>query len=731
MIDDSSGSADAKFQQAFSLHQQGRLGEARNFYEQVLRAHPAHFNALHLFGVLCLQSNLAQPAVDLIANALRVNPNHALAHHHYANALCQLQRYEPAIASYDRAIALDGQLADAYHARGLALFYLRKAAAALDSYNHALALDPKNGAALYNRGIALAEVGRNAEAIASFEAAVGVMPNSPEANTLLGHALRDLRRFEAAFLCYDRAVALDVNYAAAYNGGAMALFTLRRFKEAIAGYDKAIASSPGNAGLHFNRAQALDAIGRHAEAILSYDQTLHVDPTFKYAAALRLQARLQICDWRGTDEEIARLSANIEQDKPAAPPFCVLQFSSSAKLQQKAAEIWTREEMKVKAVPLAGGAQSGARLRIGYFSSDFYQHAVAYQLAEVIELHDRSKFEVSAFSFGPDTQDTMRRRLQAAFEHFLDVREKSDEEIVQLARDRQLDIAVDLKGYTQDARPGLFAQRLAPLQVSYLGYPGTMGASFMDYIVADAAVIPVSSREFYREKVLSLPACFFPSDGRRAIADKLYARTELGLPSAGFVFCCFNNSVKISPQIFDVWMQILRRVDASVLWLRTDDRTVVDNLRAEAQRRGVDGNRLIFAPRTSMSQHLARHRSADLFLDSLPYNAHTTASDALWAGLPVLTSPGEGFASRVAASLLQAADLAELVASDLDDYREIAVELAGDPPRLASFKERLLRAHRGEPLFDTRKLATDLEKAYQTIQARHQLGLAAAHIDIS
>jgi protein O-GlcNAc transferase len=725
MIDDSSGSAEAKLQQAFSLHQQGRLAEARNFYEQVLRAHPAHFNALHLFGVLCLQSNLAQPAADLIANALRVNPNHALAHHHYANALCQLQRYEPAIASYDRAIALDGQLADAYHARGLALFYLRKAAAALDSYNHALALDPKNGAALYNRGIALAEVGREAEAIASFEAAVGIMPNNPEANTLLGHALRGLRRFEAAFLCYDRAVALDVNYAAAYNGGGLALFTLRRFKEAIAGYDKAIASSPANAELHFNRAQALDALGRHAEAILSYDQTLRVDPTFKYAAALRLQARLQICDWQGTDEEIVRLSANIEQDKPAAPPFCVLQFSSSARLQQKAAERWTREEMKVKTVPLAGGARSGGRLRIGYFSSDFYQHAVAYQLAEVIELHDRSKFEVSAFSFGPDTQDTMRRRLQTAFEHFLDVREKSDEELVQLARERQLDIAVDLKGYTQDARPGL----LAPLQVSYLGFPGTMGASFMDYIVADAAVIPVSSREFYREKVLSLPACFFPSDSRRAIADKVYTRTELGLPSADFVFCCFNNSVKISPRIFDVWMQILRRVDASVLWLRTDDRTVVDNLRAEAQRRGVDGNRLIFAPRISMPQHLARHRSADLFLDSLPYNAHTTATDALWAGLPVLTSPGEGFASRVAASLLRAADLAELVAPNLDDYREIAVALAGDPPRLASLKERLLRAHRGAPLFDTRKLATDLENAYQTIQARHQVGLATAHID--
>jgi predicted O-linked N-acetylglucosamine transferase (SPINDLY family) len=731
MIDDSSRSADAQFQQAFSLHQQGRLGEARNLYEQVLRAHPQHFNALHLLGMLCLQSNLAQPAADLIANALRINPNHALAHHHYANALCQLQRYEPAIASYDRAIALDGQLADAHHARGVALFHLRNAAAALVSYNHALALDPKNGAALYNRGIALAEVGRESEAIASFEAAVGVMPNSPEANTLLGHALRDLRRFKAAFLCYDRAVALDVNYAAAYSGGGLALFTLRRFKEAIASYDRAIASSPANAELHFNRAQALDALGRHAEAIVSYDQALQVDPTFKYAAALRLQARLQICDWQGTDEEIVRLSANIEQDKPAAPPFCVLQFSSSARLQKKAAERWAREEMKVKTVPLASGAPSGARLRIGYFSSDFYQHAVASQLAEVIELHDRSKFEVSAFSFGPDTQDTMRRRLQGAFEHFLDVRDKSDEEIVRLARDWQLDIAVDLKGYTQDARPGLFAQRVAPLQVSYLGYSGTLGASFMDYIIADAAVIPKSSREFYREKMLALPTCFFPSDSTRAIADTVYARRELGLPTAGFVFCCFNNSIKISPRIFDVWMQILRRAQASVLWLRTDDRAVVDNLRAEAQRRGVDGNRLIFAPRISMPEHLARHRSADLFLDSLPYNAHTTASDALWAGLPVLTSPGEGFASRVAASLLRAADLAELVASDLDDYQEIAVALAGDPPRLASLKERLLRAHRTAPLFDTRKLTTDLEKAYQTIHARHQVGLATAHIDIS
>jgi len=422
------------------------------------------------------------------------------------------------------------------------------------------------------------------------------------------------------------------------------------------------------------------------------------------------------------------LTARIERDEAASPPYHLLGLLGSARLQRKAAETWVREQCppdpalgafsRVAAVPAAAAQR---KIRIGYFSADFRNHPVSILAAETFESHDRSRFEITAFAFGPPSEDAMRTRLERAFDQFIDVRDRSDRQIALLAREMHIDIAVDLSGFTQHCRPGIFALRAAPLQVSFLGYPGTMGAPYMDYLLADPTVIPEESRVHYREQILYLPHSVLPHDSQQPIAAPGLTRRQAGLPDSGFVFCGFNNVAKITPDTFASWMRILTAVQGSVLWLSANNPTAQSNLRREAAMRGVDPERLIFAARVaSLPEHLARQRLADLFLDTLPYNAHTTASDALWAGLPVLTQLGETFAGRVAASLLTAIDLPDLITSTPEQYQALAIALGKDPARLALIKDRLAHNRLTTPLFDTRRFTQHLETAFASIHAHHQ-----------
>jgi predicted O-linked N-acetylglucosamine transferase (SPINDLY family) len=351
-------------------------------------------------------------------------------------------------------------------------------------------------------------------------------------------------------------------------------------------------------------------------------------------------------------------------------------------------------------------------------------------MAEIFERHDRSRFEVTAFSFGPEKQDAMRARVSKAFERFVDVRGLQDAGVAALARKLSVDIAVDLKGHTEDARPGIFAQRAAPVQVAYLGYPGTMGAGYMDYIIADATVIPEAHKEHYTEKVVWLPDSYQANDSTRPISSRTYSRGLEGLPETGFVFCCFNANYKFLPGTFDAWMRILKHVQGSVLWLIEDNAEAVANLRKEAVRRGVDAGRLVFAGRLPQAEHLARQRLADLFLDTLPCNAHTTTSDALWAGLPVLTRSGETFAGRVAASLLKAVGLPELVVATQEAYEALAIALASDPARLAAIRRKLSAARLTSPLFDAARFAHNIEAAYVAMHERHLAGALPDHFAV-
>ena len=538
-------------------------------------------------------------------------------------------------------------------------------------------------------------------------------------------------RFEPAVASLDQAIALGFEHAGAWYVRGSALYSLHLFEAALESYDRALALAPRDARAHHNRGNTLIMLERPESALASYDQAIALDPDLKSAYGARLHARMQVADWRDFAPEVARLAARIERGEAASNPFAILASSGSASLQRQAAANWVREQCPPNgALPILTRRSRHERMRIGYFSADFRSHAISFLTAGLFETHDRSRFEVSAFSLGSDAPDDMRTRIAAACDRFLDVRRQSDLDIARLARNLEIDIAVDLGGFTRGGRPGIFALRAAPLQVSYLGYLGTMSADYIDYLIADDIIIPAAEQRHYAEKIVYLPS-YQVNDSRRRIAERRFSRAELGLPPTGFVFCCFNSTYKITPDTFDGWMRILRRVPDSVLLLLGGNGTLERNLRRQAHERGIAGERIVFGGRLPAPEYLARYRTADLFLDTLPYNAGTTASDALWAGLPVLTCKGEAFAGRVGASLLTAVGMPQLITGTYAEYEELAVALASDPRRLAGIKTALAGKLRTAALFDTATSVRHLEAAYASMYDRYQAGSPPDHIRIA
>lgn len=755
--------AEELYRQATRLFRGGELQEAWVRCEQSLQCKPQEFLPLHLLGIIALESDKPQQAVDLIARAIAADPFSASARNNQGNALLQLGQCEAAVVSYGAAIALEPELADAHYNLGNAFFDLAQHDAARQSYTRAIELEPNYWRAYNNRGLALWCAGQYAAALADYDRAIAVEPKNPEAYNHRADALRDSGEFPAAISSYDTAIELKPDYAEAFNGRAGVLAALNQYDGALQSYDAAITARPAFAEAYMNRGNVLHELGRSAEALASYDRALALDPQFaegyykrgdverslnqfeaaladydlalaikpnlKFLRGTRLHAKMQLCDWRGVDSDVAALAAAIERGEPVCPPFALLALSESAPLQRRAAEIYVREESPPALKPsFPANYGRHERIRVGYFSSDFRNHPVSYLTAGLIEAHDRSAFDVCAFSTGPDTGDAMRRRLEKAFDRFIDVKGRSDADIVGLARTMELDVAVDLGGFTNGARPFIFARRPAPVQVGYIGYLGTTAAPYMDYLIADEALIPDAGRRHYSEKILYLPS-YQSNDPRRRIADKIFTREELGLPPSAFVYCCFNASYKISPAIFAGWMRILDQVPQSVLLLHADVAAIERNLLAEAARAGMDPRRLVFVKSLPQAEYLARYRAADLFLDTLPYNAGTTASDALWAGLPVLTRAGETFAGRMAASLLTAAGVPELIAPTEERYEALAVELARDRGRLNRISRRLADQRATAPLFDIVRFTRHLEAAYCRIHERHRAGLPPVDLD--
>ena len=755
-----------RLQQAMALHRQGQLAPAQAIYQEILRRQPRHFDALHMLGVMAAQRGDAARAVELIAAAIAVDPGNAAAHVNRGLALKELGPLREALASLQRAIALRSDLpeacyhcgvvlmelgqndaalaqlaqaialredfADAYCVRGLALRALKQPRDALASLDKALALRRDFPEALSNRGLVLRELGELQLACDSYDRAVALKPDFAEPFYNRGLLLKELRQFDAALASYDRAIELKADYAEAYCDRGNLLRELDQPDAALASYDRAIAIKSDFADAYAYRGNLLRTLTQYEAAVQSYDAALAHGAGAKWVRGMRLHAKMHIASWDDLDAELARLTASVVRAEVALPPFCVMALSDSTALQRRAAENWVCEECAPDdSLGRIDVRKRQQKIRVGYFSADFRSHPVAMLMAPVFEAHDRTRFEVSGFSFGPDSGDPLRPRLVRAFDRFIDVRDRSDLEISQLARELEIDIAVDLGGFTAGGRPGIFALRAAPIQVNYLGYPGTLSAPYIDYIIADEVVIPRAARPCYSEKVAYLPHCCLPGGDRPAIAAGVQRRADCGLPPDGFVFCCFNGHHKITPGTFDSWMRVLHAIEGSVLWLKAGGAAAVRNLRQEAARRGVAPERIVFAePLHELEDHLARHRLADLFLDTLPYNAHTTAADALWAGLPVLTCAGEAFAARVGASLLRAVELPELITTTRAHYEALAVELARDTQRLAGIRQRLAAQRTTLPLFNVALFTGGLESAYIQMYQRHQTGSPPEHIHV-
>jgi protein O-GlcNAc transferase len=645
-------------------------------------------------------------------------------------ALHRQGRLNEAEALYRNVLAGQPAHFGALHFTGLIHYQRGALAEAVEWIGRALAVNPASPEAHSNLGLALLDLKRPEEALASHERSLKLKPDLPDTLNNRGNALQALNRPAEALADYDRALQLRPDYALAHNNRGNALRALGRFEEAVTAFDRALQLVPDFDAALNNRGRALRDLKRFDAAAASFARLVAVAPHQPYAAGMLLDTRLNFCDWTDYEATSAVIVAAVERGERADAPFSFLCHATSAKAQLRCAETFVAFEYPSPA-PLVTKAVRRERVRLAYLSADFHGHATAYLMAELFERHDRARFDVTGLSYGPDDQSAMRDRLQAGFDRFVDVRGMSDLQVAELMREQGIDIAVDLKGFTAGNRTGIFAWRGAPLQVGYLGFPATMGAPFIDYIIVDRHIIPPRLEGAYSEKVVRLPDSYQVNDRQRSGADRTPSRTEAGLPEQGFVFCSFNNNYKIRPATFDVWMRLLREVKGSVLWLLQDNAAAVENLRRHAEARGVAANRLVFAPRLELDQHLARHRLADLFLDTFPVNAHTTASDALWAGLPLVTLRGETFVSRVAASLLAAVGLPELITDSLADYEALALKLATMPALLAATREKLHVGRATASLFDTDRFRRHIESAYLTMYERHLSGAAPEGFDVA
>jgi protein O-GlcNAc transferase len=585
-------------------------------------------------------------------------------------------------------------------------------AEALASFDKALAARPDFFEALFNRANVLLDLLRPEEALQNYDHVVALRPDFVSGWNNRGTALRTLRRLDEALASFSRAATLSPTHVNALTNVAIMLWDLGRLDEALAASDRALKVAPGAAEALYVKANILRDLKRPGEALAHYEQALAANPAHQHALTGAAQMALVLCDWPRVELLRPRLLDHAAHGPSVIQPLVLLGYSDDAGLARRCAENYVRRTVAPHPALTTGARYRHDRIRLAYLSADFHQHPTAQLLAELFERHDRSRFEVTGIAFGPDDGSAMRARMTRAFDHFEDVRDKSDAEVASSLKAREIDIAVDLNGHTAHARTGILAWRPAPVQVNYLVYPGTIGADFIDYVLADRIVLPADQQPFFREKIMHLPDCYQANDATRHVPPAP-SRAEAGLPESGFVFSCFNASWKITRPVFDIWMRLLDKIEESLLWLL--DGPHAPTLRAAARSRGIDPARLVFAPRLASDPHLARHQLADLFLDTQPYNAHTTCSDALWAGVPVVTCYGKSFPGRVAASLLKAMDLPELVTTRLEDYEALARDLAGNPALLKATREKLARNRLTTPLYDSERFRRNIEAAYKAM----------------
>ena len=744
-----------------------RFSEAEPLIAKAVKLNQSSDVSFYNYGLISKQLNKPKQALEQFSKAIELNPEIAETWNNRGTVYNELARYEAAISDFDQAISLKANYSEAYANKGKSLLALKRHDIALAAYDKALSIKTDLAGAWLGRGNVLADVKRydqalaaydkalsiktdleNAwigrgnlfwdlkryeEALAAYDKALSTQPDLENAWLGRGNVFTDLKRYEEALAAYDKALSIKPDLENAWLGRGNVFWSVKRYDEALTAYDKALSIKPDLERAWFGRGNILFDLKRYDEAFAAYDTALKLKPDLSAAEGARLHAKMQSCDWSNFHIECRSLIDSVRCGKQPTVPFVLLTIEASAEDQFRYANAWVETNCQTS-IPEGHSVTSkeNTKIRIGYLSADLRNHAVAYLTAGVFEKHDKNRFETFAFSTGPDHKSDFRIRLKAAFNDFIDLHNRSDAEVADAIKSFNIDILIDLMGHTQDSRLMVLIRRPSPIQVNYLGYAGTVGGNNLDYIIADKTLIPFRAKKYYSEKIVYLPNSFMPHDrDGRIISDQVFDRLDFALSNNSIVFCCFNNAYKINPIVFQAWTTILKAVANAVLWLSDLPEIAKRNLRHEAQKQGIDPKRLIFARRlVSSSDHLARYRFADLFLDTLPYNAHTTASDALWAGLPVLTQMGETFAGRVSASLLNAVNLPELITHSREEYEALAIDLALNRNKLSNIKEKLNKNRLTTPLFDTALYTKHLEAAYEAMYRRYQAGLLPDHIEI-
>ena len=591
-------------------------------------------------------------------------------------------------------------------------------------FREIIATSPNDGAALYSLAVILLNSGRLEEAGVLTGRGIVVAPTFSPLWFVHGAILQAMSNFQAALQSYDEAIKLNPEYVEVWLNSGVLLRNMHRHKESLERFNSVLSIDPSHVAALANCGILLTEFKQSEPAIKMFENLLRIKPNYDFGLGLLEYERLHICDWTDFDTMSERIIEGIRAGERTCKTLAFMAISDSASEHLQAAKIFSTFYCPPSTTKLWQGERyRHGKIRVAYISPDLREHPVGHLMAGVLEQHDHTRFETIAISLGIDDNSRLRARMLKAFDRFIDVREMGSMQVAQLMREMEVDIAVDLGGYTSDTRTDIFSFRPAPVQVNYLGYPGTMGVDYYDYILADRHVIPMEQQQYYSEKVVYLPDAYLPTDSSVKISERTPTRAECGLPDTGFVFCSFSHDYKVSPHVFDVWMRLLSQVSGSVLWLVSRNEISQRNLRREAERRGVEGSRLIFAERVPLIEdHLARYRQADLFLDTHPYNAHTTAADALMAGLPVLTYMGNSFPSRVAGSLLHALGVPELATHSHEEYEALALRLARDSGLCAAFRARIAENKLTYPLFDTQGFCFNLEAAYIAMWRAQQLG---------
>ena len=696
-------------------------------FEKALEVRPDYLEACYSLAMIYHEEERYHEAFTKYEIVLKGKKNFSQAWFNYGLVLRKLNKNDEAMKSFEKALALKpdfievlNELGNIYSDLGLSK--------SIEYYEHAINLDNKSAALHFNLGNAHRKIGNFQIAIENYQKALSIEPNYPEVLNNLGHVYKDQGEYDIAIKNFKKALLLDPNYADALNNIGISYFFKGDFDNALESYKEAINSKDDYAEAFANLARLYADLKRYEESLINFEKAIELNPELDNLQGSLLGTKMYMTDWKDFSSQLYALKEKIGQNKKVVDPFTILALEDNPELHLKVAkkaidDLFSFDSKEIEVY------KNHEKIKVGYYSADFKEHPVSFLIAGLFEVHNRENFEIHAFSFGPDTNDDMNLRIKSGVDFFHDIRSKSHVESVELSRSLEIDIAIDLTGHTASARLEIFALRVAPIQIGYIGYLGSMGASFYDYIIADKTIIPYRNQKFYSEKIIYLPS-FQVNDFIKDTPSTNLSREELSVPKKSFVFCCFNNTYKITPTTFDSWAKILHRVEGSVIMIFIDNDIAKNNLLKEIKNRGISPERLIFGERLPRADYLARYKVADLFLDTHPYNAGTTASDALRMGLPVITYLGDSFASRMCSSILRAINLSELVCEDQEQYELLAEELAQNNEKMQEIKNKLHENIASSDLFNTRLFAKNIEEAYFNVYKRKKDGLEIDHIYI-